>query len=200
MDSIAPLIYRTGSRVWEDIQQTKGTGNMKRTSSTTKMYILGNDEDGPGGNDDDDDGSEEEDSYSKTRNVLANRYNSKPTTPKEEDYNPLEHAPVDPDTVFRTGHDSSSSSSSEFDGDDDDNDDDEEYFEVSSFTPSRNKLIAAIDWLLGVDNDNNEFPTDAPASLPPHPHDREEVLRRRDEEQGLNVDVAVLLGTISSTV
>lgn len=41
IDAFAPLLYRTGSRVWEDIQETKGTGHVKRTSSSTKMYILG---------------------------------------------------------------------------------------------------------------------------------------------------------------
>jgi hypothetical protein len=44
IDAFAPLLYRTGSRVWEDIQEMKGTGHVKRTSSSTKMYILGADE------------------------------------------------------------------------------------------------------------------------------------------------------------
>ncbi|KAF5097246.1 hypothetical protein D0Z00_002455 [Geotrichum galactomycetum] len=88
----------------------------------------------------------------------------------------------------------------------------------STFAPTRNRLISVIDWLLGVDSDDSLFAYYAEAQQQQEKQQRRaqeqaralaaipsaygndispQAQEKRDEEQGLNLDVVLVLGTLS---
>lgn len=220
IESFTPLLLRTGSKVWEDIQESKGQGWLGTRQNSTNVYFNEND-----------DGleSDEEDEYSRVRNELAHRHSivagSKAKVESDnQEYNPIlymaQEEIVDDnsedDGILELGvskpHFVLGSNDS-----DNDNEGDDEYLctkgdsssaptstseiEAPAIEPSRNKVIAAIDWLLGVGHE-----PEAAGSLftniystRPEPT-RAEKLKVRDDEQGLNMDAALVLGAISYAI
>lgn len=236
IDTFAPLLYRTGSRVWESIQETKGTGHVKRTSSTTKMYILGTDEESLSSFSD-----EEGDTVASfhNRSRCGSKDESRENKP-EDDFNPLNYKEdiIDDNLPLNFGSDSVSVLNSSLDVDDE-NYGADDYCDTTNspgvgigscvssnpnigqgFAPTSNRLISAIDWLLGVDSDESLFSSSAEQRQLLQQQEQEELERRRrvalaaipsargniilprtrrkrDEEQSLNVDVSLLLGALS---
>lgn len=236
IDTFAPLLYRTGSRVWENIQETKGTGHVKRTSSTTKMYILGTDEESLSSFSD-----EEGDTVASfhNRSRCGSKDESRENKP-EDDFNPLNYKEdiIDDNLPLNLRSDSVSVLNFSFDVNDE-NYAADDYCDTTNspgvgidprmssisnigqgFSPTPNRLISAIDWLLGVDSDESLFSSSTEQRQLLQQQEQEELERRRrvalaaipsargniilprtrrkrDEEQGLNVDVSLLLGALS---
>lgn len=194
IEAFAPLLFRTASRVWEDIQETKGQSWLGTRQSSTNLYAHDPEDGGE---------SDEEDEYSRARNALAHRQTRGASKPRAEEYNLL----------LRMAQEEAELGSSKprfVPGGSDEEDEDEEEelvysdilmpqvpLDTSTIKPSTNKVIAAIDWILGVGHDQEaSLFTDIYYSDKPAPT-RAEKLQQRDDEQGINLDVALVLGAIS---
>lgn len=235
IDTFTPLLLRTGSRVWEDIQESKGQRWLSSKHSSSNLYA-------EQGDDDDDD---DEDDYSRARNEHHRRRSTASRQVAGEDYNPLADLlvdQIDSDSEFLTtsitpvtapAAGGASPRKPQFmagGGEDEEESSEDEYNRfatvgpssaaVSSdpatmaaatatslkLEPSHNKIIAAVDWLLGVGQDDPDKAhvfadlydgraRKHAAALTP-----EERIDRRDEEQGLNMDVALVLGYFVSYI
>lgn len=201
IEAFAPLLFRTGSRVWEDIQETKGQSWMGTRQSSSNLYAYDTEEAGE---------SDEEDEYSRARNALAHRPTRGASKPRQEEYNLLlRMAQEEAELRANQGESELGSRKPRFvpgGSDEEDEDEDEELvynvmpqvpLDTSTIKPSTNKVIAAIDWILGVGHDQEaSLFTDIYFSDKPAPT-RAEKLQQRDDEQGINLDVALVLGAIS---
>lgn len=185
-EDLAPLLLRTGSRVWEDIQKSKGQSWLGTRESSTNLY------------DNADEGidSSEEDEYSRVRNELSHR---SILQEDDEDFNPLEHVDEEEEDDdeeelgigIRIGKGFDIPKISAFadvteslsDG-------------LAPLKPSRNKVIEIIDWFLGVGQQESEAYLPTPSScLPSSAHSAHR--HATGHEQGSNFDTALSLGIIS---
>lgn len=229
IDAFAPLLLRTGSRVWEDIQESKGQRWLSSRQSSTNLYP--DEQTTHQGENDDDSDEEEEDDYSRARNRYTNRRSSRQHQQQHaqstgEEYNPLAHLPsadlIDSDPEFLTARSSSAvsmaASKPQFlaggDDEDDESSEDEDprfapprrRLSHSKLEPSHNKIIAAMDWLLGVGQDDADkvhiFADlyDGRVRKQAAEMAQPQRVEKRDEEQGLNMDVGLVLGYIVSYV
>lgn len=238
IQEFAPLLYRTGSRVWEDIQESKGQSWLGTRQSSTNLYSFNRDT----AVESDD---EDEDEYSRTRNLQftyrsssrlqssagadAGDAPSGTVLQSTEEYNPISYVAHKPEVnkvlQFELGKPRFMAGGSDDENDDEDDEDGSDIendplspshalhesvvsplqeLDTSTIEPSNNKIIAAIDWLLGVGYDSHDASTGSLFhgiySSQPVPMTRTEKVKRRDGEQGLNIDVALLLGTISCAI
>lgn len=145
-ENLTPLLLRTGSRMWEDIQETKGQGWLSARQSSTNLYELHKEVD-----------SSDEDEYSRIRNMHNPR--SMLNLQEDEEYNPLA---VEIDKGFLEAEHPETITIHE---------NPEEVSEADPgsglytyFKPSHNMILEAVDWLLGVGQEAQAF-------LAAHPDD-----------------------------
>lgn len=145
-ENLTPLLLRTGSRMWEDIQETKGQGWLSARQSSTNLYELVKEVD-----------SSDEDEYSRIRNMHNPR--STLNLQEDEEYNPLS---VEIDKGFLEAEHPETITVHE---------NPEEISEADPgsglstyFKPSHNMILEGVDWLLGVGQEAQAF-------LAAHPDD-----------------------------